>query len=150
VGTRRLNGTVREAAPRDADSIAALSGQLGYPASGEEIRARLETVRRRGDGRVWVSELDGAVVGWGHAQGVHVLESPAHAEVVGLVVDRDLRGRGIGAALMAEAERWAAAEGYTMVRVRSNVVRVDAHRFYERLGFVEAKRQAVFAKRLEM
>jgi len=34
------------------------------------------------------------------------------------------------------------------VRVRSNVVRERAHRFYERLGFVEVKKQKVLDKPL--
>ena len=50
-------------------------------------------------------------------------------------VRSDQRDRGIGGAMM----RWALAEapalGATLVQLTSDAARVDAHRFYERLGF---------------
>jgi GNAT superfamily N-acetyltransferase len=54
----------------------------------------------------------------------------------------------VGKLLVQAAVRWAAERGYAKVRVRSNVVREDAHRFYEREGFQRAKTQAVFDLRL--
>ena len=48
-----------------------------------------------------------------------------------------------------EAETWAAAQGYGLMRVRSNVKRNRARRFYERAGFTVTKRQRNFEKRLE-
>lgn len=52
-----------------------------------------------------------------------------------MVVAEDLRGQGIGAALVREAEARLAARGCHMVEVTSNLRRADAHRFYERLGY---------------
>jgi GNAT superfamily N-acetyltransferase len=46
-----------------------------------------------------------------------------------------LRGRGIGAALIRVAEEALAAQGCYMVEITSNFSWVDAHRFYERLGY---------------
>jgi hypothetical protein len=37
--------------------------------------------------------------------------------------------------MMAEAERIFRAEGAGLVELTSNMRRVDAHRFYERLGY---------------
>lgn len=139
---------IREAGPSDAAGIAALSGQLGYPAAEDEIRGRLESILTGNDGLVLVAEIDGAAAGWMHVSGARTVEQVACAEVRGLVVDEAMRGRGVGRALMAAAERWARDEGYALVRVRSNVIRDGAHRFYRRLGYDETKRQAVFAKRV--
>ena len=50
----------------------------------------------------------------------------------------DMRGRGIGAAMIAHAVRLATAAGARQVQLTSNKRRVDAHRFYERLGFVRS------------
>ena len=47
----------------------------------------------------------------------------------------DLRGRGIGAAMMRHAIEAARSAGAASVQLTSNAGRADAHRFYERLGF---------------
>jgi GNAT superfamily N-acetyltransferase len=78
---------------------------------------------------------------------LHV-ESARTAEVGGLVVEASRRDRGIGAALMDAAEAWARGRRLERVRVRSNVVRTAAHRFYVRQGYSVLKQQAVFSKHL--
>ena len=47
----------------------------------------------------------------------------------------DLRGRGIGGALIAWAIEEARGRGCALVQLTSNKRRVDAHRFYGRLRF---------------
>ncbi|MEF3048205.1 GNAT family N-acetyltransferase [Pseudotabrizicola sp. L79] len=47
----------------------------------------------------------------------------------------DLRGQGIGAALMAEAEARARAAGARMVQLTTDKSRLRAHAFYDRLGY---------------
>jgi GNAT superfamily N-acetyltransferase len=49
-----------------------------------------------------------------------------------LAVDPDRRSEGVGAALLAEARRWASAHGATHLKLDSSLARKDAHRFYER------------------
>lgn len=50
-------------------------------------------------------------------------------------VQADLRGEGIGAALMAEAERRARAAGASMIQLTTDKSRLRAHEFYDRLGY---------------
>lgn len=50
-------------------------------------------------------------------------------------VRADQRNRGIGAAMIHWAVEQAPALGTTLVQLTSDAARVDAHRFYERLGF---------------
>ncbi len=83
-----------------------------------------------------------------HVGELLTLESDPAAEVFGLVVDAAHRGRGVGRLLMEAAEAWAARQGYAEVRLRSNVVRKDAHEFYGRLGYEVSKTQANFRKRV--
>ena len=56
-------------------------------------------------------------------------------QIEGVRVSGDQRNRGIGASMI----RWAVAQaptlGATLVQLTSDAARVDAHRFYERLGF---------------
>lgn len=136
---------IREATASDAAALAALSTQLGYPTNPEEAAQRLAAL---GDGAVLVAEEGGAVLGWIHVCGIRFFQSPPFAEIGGLVVDEAARGRGVGRLLVQAAVRWAAEQGYAKLRVRSNVVREDAHRFYEREGFRRVKAQAVFDLKL--
>jgi len=48
------------------------------------------------------------------------------------------RNRGIGAAMMRWAIERCREHGCSMVQLTSNKKRIDAHRFYERLGFLKS------------
>ena len=58
------------------------------------------------------------------------------AEIEPVHVHPDFRGCGIGTALLRDATERARRLGCYRVQLTSNVVRTDARRFYERLGFV--------------
>ena len=134
---------------RDLASAARLATQLGYPTSESEIAARFDRLSRSADDCVYVAEAEsGRVAGWMHLRVYSTLESEPQAWILGLVVDEALRRQGIGRALLAEAERWAASRGVSAIRLQSNVVRREAHAFYEALGFRILKTQHAFEKRL--
>ena len=137
---------VREATSSDAAALAALSTQLGYPTQPAEAAERLAALGP--SNAVLVAEEDGAVLGWIHVCGIRFFQSSPFAEIGGLVVDEATRGRGVGKLLVEAAVSWAAEQGYGKIRVRSNVIREDAHRFYEREGFRRVKTQAVFDRKL--
>ena len=52
-----------------------------------------------------------------------------------MVVAEKERGNGIGAAMVAEAEKRLAVKGCGLVEVTSNIKRLRAHGFYEKLGY---------------
>jgi GNAT superfamily N-acetyltransferase len=58
------------------------------------------------------------------------------AQIEAVRVHQDLRGRGLGGALMAWAVDHARRQGCALVQLTSDKRREDAHRFYGRLGFV--------------
>jgi GNAT superfamily N-acetyltransferase len=133
----------------DAEAAARLATQLGYPATTDEIRRRLQALSESDDATVFVAEdPQGGAVGWVHVFGRLLLESDPDAEIGGLVVDERLRGRGIGKALMASAEAWARERGYGVVSLRTNVIRTEAHEFYKALGYEVIKSQLKLRKRL--
>ncbi|MGH8113681.1 MAG: GNAT family N-acetyltransferase [Rhodanobacteraceae bacterium] len=139
---------VREAVATDAQPLAVLSAQLGYPADPATIEKRLRDIGRH-DGVVLVAlgEND-AVRGFAHVVPLHFLIVEPFVDLAGLVVGETSRGLGVGKALLAGVETWSRRHGFASVRVRSNVIRERAHRFYLREGYAENKRQAVFVKRL--
>jgi GNAT superfamily N-acetyltransferase len=139
---------VRVARIGDAERVAQLSGELGYPSSTEDIRQRLRDLDASSDDAVLVADVEGRVAGWVHVGRVLSVEYDALAEVRGIVVDSTARSRGIGAALLHAAEDWAMRAGLREIRVRSQLMRQRAHRFYLERGYEERKRQVVFVKSL--
>lgn len=139
---------IRAAGASDAAAIASLTVELGYEASPAEIGERLAALASSTNDAVFVAVLGLTPVAWIHVATVTLLESPRHAEIRGLVVTSSLRGRGIGAQLVSRAETWARAQGLTRIRVRSNAIREQTHRFYENLGYAVKKTQKAFDKTL--
>lgn len=138
---------LRKATTSDAEAIAALSGQLGYPSTPEQVAWRMAGLQGPDDS-ILAAEEGGRVVGWIHVQGMQRVESDPCAEILGLVVEESCRDQGVGRKLVEAACLWAKEKGYGEIRVRSNTIRADAHRFYEGLDFREVKTQIVFARRL--
>ena len=143
-----VDSSLRPAAPADAPAIAALSGTLGYPAATDEVARRLERILARSDHVVLVCADDDRVLGWVHAAELDVLEYGTRCDILGLVVDSSCRRGGVGRRLVGAAEEWARARGLEQMAVRSNVARSESHPFYERLGYVRAKTQHAYRKRL--
>lgn len=125
---------VRPATTADAEAVAVLSGELGYPADAVAMRARLDALVASREHGVFVACAGGDVVGWIHVAAVLHLQADPRAEIGGLVVSEAMRGRRIGAALVARAEAWAREHGFAGILVRSQIMREDAHRFYLREG----------------
>lgn len=58
------------------------------------------------------------------------------AQIEGVRVARSARSQGVGQALLAWAMARARDAGCGLVQLTTDKARPDAHRFYERLGFV--------------
>jgi GNAT superfamily N-acetyltransferase len=140
---------IRRAKSADAPQLAALAGQLGYPATAAQLRERLRRIQPASQNAVFVADSakDG-VIGWLHVSKEPLLESEMRAEVNGLVVADGQRSLGAGARLLAAAEDWARKHGCKGMSVRSNVIRERAHKFYERNGYEHYKTQKSFRKPL--
>ncbi|HEY6057115.1 MAG TPA: GNAT family N-acetyltransferase [Candidatus Limnocylindrales bacterium] len=139
--------TLRPAAPSDAQRIAALFTDEGYPAGASDILTRLERFASPAS-TVVVADLDGEVLGF---VAVHLIPRFEHgdsiARIVALVVDPDVRARGIGHLLMAEAERIGREAGAAFAEITAGHHRPEARHLYESLGY-DASVAAYLRKRL--
>jgi len=140
---------IRRAESGDVGPLAVLAGELGYPTSTAEMKARLRAMKPSADNEIFVAQArTGEDIGWIHVSVTRLLEVPLRAEVNGLVVGEAYRSSGAGARLLDEAEAWARKKKCVNMSVRSNVIRDRAHTFYERQGYEHYKTQKAFRKGL--
>jgi GNAT superfamily N-acetyltransferase len=127
--------TVRAAAASDADRLAALLTDEGYPAGASDLAARIERFSGP-ESHVLVAEAGGEVIGF---IAFHLLPrfetDERFARIVALVVDPGVRARGIGRRLMGEAEAVALAEGAAFLEITAGHHRPDARKLFESLGY---------------
>jgi GNAT superfamily N-acetyltransferase len=141
---------IRRAALKDADRLAGLSSQLGYPVSTTELTRLLKDLELDSDHVVFVLEDgEGQIRGFVHVLVAKRIFLDDFAELGGLVVDQDCRGEGYGKQLLVAAERWSASRGIGEMRVRSNITRTSAREFYLGQGYQDNKKQTVFLKILK-
>jgi GNAT superfamily N-acetyltransferase len=140
---------IREAVSGDASALADLAIELGYPSDEGETRNRLQKVLESAGHHVLVAENQADdVIGWVHVFDSIRVESDPFAELGGLVVSEQWRGRGAGTRLVEAAAAWAEDRGVPRLRIRSRVERTEAHRLFERLGFQGCKTQRIFDRPL--
>jgi GNAT superfamily N-acetyltransferase len=127
--------TFRDAEPADADWIAGLLSDEGYPAGASDVVRRLERFAGTGS-PVRIAERDGERLGFVAVHLVPRFEHDDHlARVIAMVVDPAIRSRGIGRALLAEVDRVAADAGCAFIEVTAGHHREDAHRLFVAAGF---------------
>ncbi|HEU4572699.1 MAG TPA: GNAT family N-acetyltransferase, partial [Candidatus Limnocylindrales bacterium] len=133
--TERQPTTLRRAEPGDADRIATLFTDEGYPAGPSDIVERLGRFSSA-ESQVIVADHGGEVLGF---IALHAVPRFEHSDrilrVMALVVDAGVRERGIGRLLMEEAERVGRELGAAWAEVTAGHHRPDARRLYEELGY---------------
>lgn len=140
--------SIRQANERDAAEIARLSVQLGYSTSADEVRQRLQKLLSSSKDLVLIAEsTEGEVNGWIHGFLSQLLESDFRVEIGGLIVDEKFQREGIGRKLVNQIEKWGVDCGAIQISVRCNTKRLEAHKFYESLGYSAAKTQVAFRKK---
>ncbi len=127
--------TLRPVAGRDAERIATLFTEEGYPAGPSDIATRLDRFAPP-HGRIIVAELDGEVLGF---IALHALPRFEHDDwivrIVALVVDAGVRERGVGHLLMTEAENVGRELGAAFTEVTAGHHRPEAQHLFESLGY---------------
>lgn len=145
-----LSHSIRRAREEDCSEIARLATQLGYPTTEQAMRERLRRLLNNSSNVVFVAETpEGKLAGWIHGFLSQLLESEFRVEIGGLIVDEHFHRQGIGRELVKHIEDWGASHGAAQVSVRCQTKRLEAHQFYESLGYQPAKTQIAFRKALK-
>jgi putative acetyltransferase len=132
---------MRPARDDDGPALITLIGDVfaEYPGCVLDVDGEMPELREiaswfaRAGGEIWVEEQDGTVV----ASGGYVPSATAGGiELRKLYVRADQRGRGLGSSLVAAFEDAARKRRCRFVDLWSDTRFLDAHRLYERLGYV--------------
>jgi len=107
------------------------------PGYGAAFRAILSDPGERLIVGIWPDDPTGAVVAFCQLSVIPCLSCKGRprGQVESVRVRADLRGRGLGGALMTYVRAEARAAGCGALQLTTNAVRVDAQRFYARFGF---------------
>jgi GNAT superfamily N-acetyltransferase len=145
----RIEGVIlRRAMPADLDAlmglladdpVSATRGDRADPGDAGLYRDALERILADPSNELLVAyDADGTVVGTLQLTLIPGMarRGSSRLQVEAVRVRSDLRSAGIGGAMMRwVADSAAPALGAALVQLTSDAARVDAHRFYERLGY---------------
>jgi len=134
----------REYQQDDLAKLQNLMLELGYSVNLLELSENISEIYKKG-GEIFITEIDGEVVGSVCVLIDARLAEGVYAEIVSLIVSENIRGQGVGKELVIEAENWA-RKHVNKIRVRANEARSLAHAFYKSQGYEEIKTQKVFIK----
>ena len=127
---------IRSATLADADAIARLMSELGYPTSARQMERRLAFILADTSYRTFVASDGHAIVGVvGTRVGpMYEIDDP-YGQIMAMVVASTHRRQGVGVRLVQAAESHFVERGAAVAIVTSANRRDDAHAFYERRGY---------------
>jgi GNAT superfamily N-acetyltransferase len=124
---------IRDATIDDAERVAQLMTELGYPTTVEAMTDRLGAIVADPNYATFVADAGACVVGVaGATLGKYYENDGVYCQLLVLSVSSTARGQGTGTRLVETVERWAASQGARAIVVNSALHRGDAHGFYER------------------
>jgi len=127
---------IRHGQCRDAVALSELLAALGYPSSPAAVERRISDCLASTASAVFVAESAHRPVGLLSFHCIPLIHEDGFlGRITSLVVAPDFRQRGVGRLLVTAAEEFARAHGCIRVEVTSSDRRLDAHEFYERLGY---------------
>lgn len=135
---------IRPALASDAGALSRLLEQLGYGNTQTFLERRIVELLEHPDAALFIYEEAHAPKG---LLSLHTIPQIAllgsFLRISYFVVDETSRGRHIGAALEAYATQIAREKKCDRIEVHCHERRQDAHRFYEKHGYVESPKYFV-------
>lgn len=128
--------TFRRATQADAGPIASLLTELGYAATAADVIDRVQRSLHSATSWLLLAQSASDVIGLISAELVPYFPNGSTVcRVTALVVAAQHRRRGLGEKLLAHVTDFAREHRCSGIELTSAHHRLDAHRFYERLGF---------------
>ena len=136
----------------DAQEIQRISNfELGYDVNLNIVKKQIKKLTEDSLHHIIIgyeNEQTRKIIGFVHAELYESLYMDTGLNILGLAVDYDFQGQGIGKKLMSAIEDYALKNNISYIRLNSNVRRIDAHKFYESIGYVCDKTQKRLIKKL--
>ena len=138
-GPSPLGTDLRSAMIADADDVARLLTDLGYPCEIEDAAERIDAIAANDRQALVLARRDGAVCGLVALDFMYYLPlGTITCRVTALVVTPTAQGLGIGRALLKEAERRARSGSAARIELTSGSQRTEAHAFYRACGYKDS------------
>ena len=140
---------IRAIKQKDAEAIKSIcKSELGHKTTVALLGQRIEELSNDDHYYImaFVDPNTEHVLGFIQAEKYNLLYGENGWNIIALAVKSKAQGRGIGKQLLLSLEDHANKMGYTFVRLNSNIVRTEAHAFYEHLGYRCDKSQKRFIK----
>lgn len=136
----------------DAQEIQSISNfELGYDVNLDIVKKQIRKLANDNKHNIIIgfeNEQTRKIIGFVHAELYESLYMDTGLNILGLAVDSNFQGQGIGKKLMSYIEDYALKNNISYIRLNSNVRRIDAHKFYESIGYVCDKTQKRLIKKL--
>ena len=136
----------------DAQEIRSISNfELGYDVNLDIVKKQIRKLTNDNKHNIIIgfeNEQTRKIIGFVHAELYESLYMDTGLNILGLAVDSNFQGQGIGKKLMSAIEDYALENNISYIRLNSNVRRIDAHKFYESIGYVCDKTQKRLIKKL--
>ena len=97
---------------------------------------------------VYEDDQDHRVLGFIQAERYNLLYGGNGWNIIALAVDPEAQRQGIGKNLLKTLEEKASDEKYTFIRLNCNMIRKEAHAFYQSMDFICDKIQKRFIKEI--
>ena len=134
----------------DAPEVAEICKEaLGYDGDAENVKEQIEKLTNDKNQHIIIGYEDentSKIIGFVHAQIYESFYSDLGLNILGLAVNPDSQGRGIGRKLMNKLEQYAVDNNISFIRLNSAMKREEAHKFYEHIGYSCDKVQKRFIK----
>lgn len=138
--------SIRRVSISDYKDIYMLNKELGYLYEEEKVREKIKYIIENKKDIILVAYINNNIIGYIHGSEYELLYSDSLINILGFVVKESYRKNGVGKALIDKLEEIAIEKKYSGIRLVSGIDREDAHRFYERNGYIYRKEQKNFIK----
>lgn len=138
--------SIRRVSISDYKDIYMLNKELGYLYEEEKVRKKIKYIIENKKDIILVAYINNNIIGYIHGSEYELLYSDSLINILVFVVKESYRKNGVGTALIDKLEEIAIEKKYSGIRLVSGIDREDAHRFYERNGYIYRKEQKNFIK----